>query len=313
MLLLVSLMVGAVAIPPSDVVRILFFGDGEETWRYIVTDIRLPQALAAMLSGSALAVSGLLLQTCFHNALAGPDVFGISSGASLGVAVVVLFLGGAVASLSGYLAIVAAALVGAIGVTLLLLGLSARVANRVLLLIVGLMVGYVASSIVTLLNAMASADSVRSFVFWGMAGFGNISLDQLAPFSAVLLVCLAAALLLPKPLDALLLGEEYAESLGISVRRVRWLALLLTGILTAVTVAFCGPISFIGLAVPHFARLLLPTGVHRHLLPASLLGGAIVALLCNIICSLQPALPLNAVTPLLGAPVILYVIVKRRA
>lgn len=292
------------------------FGDNEGTSHYIVTAVRLPQACAAVLCGAALSVSGLLLQTCFRNALAGPDVFGISSGASLGVALVVLLSGGTLAvgtaSLSGYVAIVAAAFVGALVVTMILLFFSMRISSRVLLLIVGLMVGYVASSAVTLLNASASTESVRSFVFWGMAGFGSVSLSQLPLMATVVVACLCACAFLAKPLDALLLGDQYANSLGVDTRRICRQALIVTGVLTAVTVSFCGPVSFIGLAVPHLARLLLRTSIHRHLLPMTLLSGIVVALVCNIICSLPTALPLNAVTPLFGAPLIIYVIVKNK-
>lgn len=295
----------------ADVVRVLFGAADNETWRYILTEVRLPQAVAALLCGVALSVSGLLLQTCFHNALAGPDVFGISSGASLGVAVVTLLFGGTVATFSGYLAVIIAAFAGAVGVTLLLLFFSARVTSHVLLLIVGLMVGYVASSIVTLLNSIAATESVRAFVFWGMASFSNIGLGQLPLFSAVVLLCLLVTFFMAKPLDALLLGDVYAASLGVRPHQIRRVALLITGLLTAMTVAFCGPISFIGLAVPHVARLLLRSSVHRHLLPVTVLGGAVVALACNILCALPFALPLNAITPLLGAPVIIYVVVRK--
>lgn len=295
----------------ADVVRVLFGAADNETWRYILTEVRLPQAVAALLCGAALSVSGLLLQTCFHNALAGPDVFGISSGASLGVAVVTLLFGGTVATFSGYLAVIIAAFAGAVGVTLLLLFFSARVTSHVLLLIVGLMVGYVASSIVTLLNSIAATESVRAFVFWGMASFSNIGLGQLPLFSAVVLLCLLGTFFMAKPLDALLLGDVYAASLGVRPHQIRRVALLITGLLTAMTVAFCGPISFIGLAVPHVARLLLRSSVHRHLLPVTVLGGAVVALACNILCALPFALPLNAITPLLGAPVIIYVVVRK--
>lgn len=316
----VSMTVGAVGIPPGDVLSLLF-GGGEgvpDTWRYIVLEVRLPQTLSALLCGSALSVSGLLLQTCFSNALAGPDVFGISSGASLGVALVVLLSGGTLAvgtlSVGGFMAIIVAAFVGAMVVMAVLLGLSVRVRSRVLLLVAGLMVGYVASSVVTLLNASASTESVRSFVFWGMASFGNVAVAQMPLFVAAVVLGLCGSLLLAKPLDALLLGDQYAEGLGVNVVLVRRLALVLTGLLTAVTVAFCGPVSFIGLAVPHLARLLLRTGGHRSLLPATLLGGAAVALLCNVLCSVPVGgslLPLNAVTPLLGAPVVIYVILRR--
>lgn len=317
-LFVVSLSIGSVNIPMADTLAILT-GHSDQlpsTWHYIITKIRLPQALAALLCGASLSASGLLLQTCFGNALAGPDVFGISSGASLGVAIVMLLSGGTIVlgdnTVSGYLAIIVAAFCGALAVTLLLLFFSTKVRNRLLLLIVGLMVGYVASSAVTLLNTIANADSVRAFVFWGMADFGNVSLHQIPLMAVTILLCIGLTLLLTKPLDALLLGDLYAESLGTATHRTRRIALTITGLLTAITVAFCGPISFIGLAVPHLARLLLQTESHRHLLPVSLLTGAMAALACSILCRLPTALPLNAVTPLFGAPIIIYVIIRQR-
>lgn len=318
LLFVISLSIGAVDIPTANTLAILMGHTDNQpsTWGYIITQIRLPQALAALLCGASLAASGLLLQTSFDNALAGPDVFGISSGASLGVAVVMLLSGGTLAiggnTLNGYLAVIVAAFSGAIAVTLLLLFFSTKVRNHLLLLIVGLMVGYIASSAVTLLNTVANADSVRSFVFWGMASFGNVSLDQIPLMALILVPCIGLSLLLIKTLDALLLGDQYAESLGTATHQTRRIALLLTGLLTAVTVAFCGPVSFIGLVVPHLARLVLGTAIHRHLLPASLLIGAALSLVCSILSSLPTALPLNAITPLFGAPVIIYVIIRQR-
>lgn len=315
-----NLTTGSVQIPFTDVMDILCgrFA-GKESWQYIILENRLPQALTALLCGASLSVCGLMLQTAFRNPLAGPDVFGISSGAGLGVALVMLLLGGTVSTslftVSGFLAILTAAFLGAITVTALILFLSTLVRNSVLLLIVGIMVGYVSSSAVSLLNFFASEEGVKSYMVWGMGNFGGVSMSHIPLFSLLCLVGITAALLLVKPLNILLLGPQYAESLGISTRRLRNLLLLIVGLLTAITTAFCGPISFIGLAIPHIARLLFRTDNHQVLLPGTILTGAAIALLCNFICFLpgeMGVIPLNAVTPLIGAPVIIYVIIQRQ-
>ena len=260
-----------------------------------------------------------MLQTAFRNPLAGPDVFGISSGAGLGVALVMLLLGGTVSTsmftVSGFLAILTAAFVGAIAVTALILFLSTMVRNSVLLLIVGIMVGYVSSSAVSLLNFFASEEGVKSYMVWGMGNFGGVSMSHIPLFSILCLMGIGVSFLLIKPLNILLLGSQYAESLGISTRQLRNILLVVVGLLTAITTAFCGPISFIGLAIPHIARLLFRTENHQLLLPGTVLSGAAIALLCNFICYLPGEagiIPLNAVTPLIGAPVIIYVILMRR-
>lgn len=315
-----NLTTGSVKIPFTDVLDILCgrFA-GKESWQYIILENRLPQALTALLCGASLSVCGLMLQTAFRNPLAGPDVFGISSGAGLGVALVMLLLGGTVSTslftVSGFLAILTAAFLGAITITALILFLSTLVRNSVLLLIVGIMVGYVSSSAVSLLNFFASEEGVKSYMVWGMGNFGGVSMSHIPLFSLLCLVGIMGALLLVKPLNILLLGPQYAESLGISTRRLRNLLLLIVGLLTAITTAFCGPISFIGLAIPHIARLLFRTDNHQVLLPGTILTGAAIALLCNFICFLpgeMGVIPLNAVTPLIGAPVIIYVIIQRR-
>ena len=315
-----NLIVGSVRIPLADVCDILFDKfDGKESWKYIVMENRLPQALTAMLCGASLAVCGLMLQTAFRNPLAGPDVFGISSGAGLGVAIVMLFLGGSVSitmfTVSGFLAILTSAFIGAIVVTMIILFLSTMVRNSVLLLIVGLMVGYVSSSAVALLNFFASEEGVKSYMVWGMGNFGGVSMDHMLLFALLCLVGIIASIFLIKPLNIMLLGTQYAESLGINIRQIRNLLLVTVGLLTAVTTAFCGPISFIGLAIPHISRLLFRTDNHQILLPGTVLTGAVIALFCNLVCYLPGELgiiPLNAVTPLIGAPVIIYVIIKRR-
>ena len=320
LLLGLNLMTGSVRIPFAEVLSILSGSfEGKESWRYIVLENRLPQILTALLCGASLAVCGLMLQTAFRNPLAGPDVFGISSGAGLGVAIVMLLLGGTLSTsmftVSGFLAVLTAAFIGAICVTALILFLSTLVRNTVLLLIVGLMVGYVSSSAVSLLNFFSTEYGVKSYLVWGMGNFGGVSMSQMPLFSALCLVGIVASFFLVKPLNILLLGPQYAESLGVSTRRMRNVLLVVVGLLTAVTTAFCGPISFIGLAIPHISRLMFRTDNHQVLLPGTVLSGAVIAMLCNFLCYLPGEagmIPLNAVTPLIGAPVIIYVILRRR-
>ena len=321
LLFVLNILVGSVSIPAEDVVRILL-GDNENikpSWQFIILQSRLPQALTATLAGSALAVSGLMLQTAFRNPLAGPSVFGINSGAGLGVALVMLWLGGSFSagsvSVTGFVAVLAAAFVGAMAVMLLIFLFSTMVRNSVMLLIIGIMIGYISNSAVSLLNFFATDEGVRSYMVWGMGSFSGVSTQMLPWFSLVTVAALFAALLLIKPLNALMLGDRYAENLGVNIIRVRNWLLVITGLLTAIVTAFCGPVAFIGLAVPHIARLLFHTDNHRLLMPATMLTGAVVALLCNVLCILPGTLgiiPLNAVTPLIGAPVIIYVILRGR-
>ena len=256
-----------------------------------------------------------MLQTAFRNPLAGPGIFGINSGAALGVALVMLLGAGSISlfSIGGFLAILLAAFAGAMLVTLLIFFFSTMVRNSVMLLIIGIMIGYLSSSAISLLNFFATEEGVKSYLIWGMGNFGGVSMQQMPLFAVATLLALLASFLLIKPLNALLLGEQYAQNLGVNTLRVRHLLLILTGFLTAVTTAFCGPIAFIGLAVPHLARLLIRTENHRSLLPFTLLLGSIVALLCNVLCYLPGSsgiIPLNAVTPLIGAPVVMYVVIK---
>ena len=315
-----NLVMGSVSIPVADVFSILA-GDKtlKPSWQFIVLESRLPQAITAMLCGGALAVSGLMLQTAFRNPLAGPSSFGINSGAGLGVALVMLLLGGGLSvgslQISGFAAILIAAFIGAMAVMALIFFFSTLVRNNVMLLIVGIMIGYISNSAISLLNFFATDEGVKSYMVWGMGSFGGVSMANMPVFASVTLIGLFGALLLIKPLNALLLGDRYAENLGVNILRVRNWLLIVTGLLTAVTTAFCGPVAFIGLAVPHIARLLLTTDNHRVLLPATILCGAVVALICNLICFLpgeSGVIPLNAVTPLIGAPVIIYVIARKR-
>ena len=319
-LFVLNIFLGTVRIPIRDTPSILFGNiDERESWRFIVIESRLPQAITATLCGAALSVSGLMLQTAFRNPLAGPSIFGINSGAGLGVALVMLMFGGSMSAGSftatGFAAILLAAFIGAMTVTGIIFFFSTWVRNSIMVLIIGIMIGYLASSAITLLNFFATEEGVKSYMIWGMGNFGGVSFSQIPVFSIITFLGLIASITLIKPLNALLLGEEYAENLGINTRRVRNWLLVVTGLLTAITTAFCGPIAFIGLAVPHIARLLLGTENHRFLMPATLLSGAAMALICNLVCYMpgtSGVIPLNAVTPLLGAPVIIYVIAKNK-
>lgn len=319
LLLMLNLLVGSVSIPTHDVLAILSGQDvGKPSWQFIILQSRLPQAITALLCGAALSTSGLLLQTSFQNPLAGPSIFGINSGAALGVALVMLLLGGSVStalfSVGGAWAVLLAAFVGAMAVTGIIFMFAQWVKSSVMLLIIGMMIGYLASSAIALLNFFATQEGVKSFTMWGMGNFGGVSLSQLPMFTGAIVVGLVGSVLLIKPLNALLLGETYARNLGVNVRSVRSWLLVITGWLTAVITAYCGPVAFIGLAVPHLARLVIGTDNHLQLLPVTMAMGALIALLCQLVCVLpgsQGILPLNAVTPLIGAPVIIYIIWKR--
>ena len=325
-----NLYIGAVHIPFQSVTDTILDKDNEAIAagiRFIVLQSRLPAAITAIFCGAGLAVSGLPLQTSFRNPLAGPSILGINSGASLGVAIVMLVGGGSMIAGSlafgGEIAIIAGAIAGSFLIMTILLSLSAWLRNDLMLLIAGILVGYLASSIIMILNFSATSDGVQNYVLWGMGSFTTIPLNRLPIFIVLILTGLSLALILAKPLDILLLGNDYARNLGINIRRTRNLLLLATGLLTAAATAFCGPISFIGLAVPHMARMIMKTDTHRILLPATMIIGALVGATCNILSVLPSSglipctasaslLPLNAVTPLFGVPVILYVIMRRR-
>ena len=323
-LFLINLAFGSVSIPLDQVANILTGGSsGKASWDFIILQSRLPQAITAIFCGASLAVSGLMLQTYFRNPLAGPSVLGISNGASLGVAIVMLALGGTLGAagemgtglkLTGSVLVIIAAFAGAVIVTMLYLVVTRFIKSNLIILILGIMVGYMTSSVVTLLNFFATVENVHSFVSWGMGSFSNVTTAQLPLLCGTSLVGIIIALALTKSFNMLLLGENYASNLGANLGRIRSMVLISTGILTAVTTAFCGPVSFIGLAVPHIARLLINSEDHRVLLPATLMSGAAIAMLCNIISVLpqQMIIPLNAVTPLFGAPVIIYIILKRK-
>lgn len=317
--IVLNLFIGSVSIPSKEVFKIIM---GQETvkssWRFIVFDSRLPQAITAVLCGASLSLSGLLLQTVFRNPLADPSVFGISSGAGLGVALVMLLWGGSMVSsvfcLAGFVAIFSAAFLGAMFMTFLILFVATKVRNSILLIIIGIMIGYIASSAITMLNFFATDEGVKSYVVWGMGNFSNVSSVYLPLFSIIVVLSVVASALLIKPLNVFLLGDAYAENLGVNVVRLRNAVLFITGLLVAVSTAFCGPIAFIGLSVPHISRMLMRTNDYRLLLPATVLMGSMVALACNFMCNLpgnKGIIPINAVTPLIGAPVVIYVIMRK--
>lgn len=318
-LCLANLYWGSVHIPAGEVTKILRGGEaGRQAWAYIILENRVPQVITAMLSGAGLAAAGLLLQTALRNPLAGPNILGIDAGANLGVAIVMLLLGGSLTTgaftLSGFVLVIVAAMLGAWAVMAVLLVFSRILRSDVMLLITGVMIGYLASSLISLLNYGATEEGVRSFMVWGLGSFSNVTLDRLPAFVGSMSLGLVLALMLVKPLNALLLGENYATNLGINVTRTRTLLLFTTGLLTATSTAFCGPIAFIGLAVPHLARLCLGTANHRTLLPVTLLIGAALALLCSILSTLpsQSVIPINVITPVIGAPVVIWVLVRMK-
>lgn len=311
------LIIGSVSIPFNEVFNILIGNEAtRKTWEIIVLETRLPMACTAMLAGAALSVAGLLLQTTFDNPLAGPSILGVSTGSSLGVAIVMLALGGSIGhSLGSYVSILAGALLGAGIIILALLAFSSIVKSSIMLLIIGILVSHLASSAISLLNFFSTQEGVHSFVIWGLGNFSGVTFERLPIFASLIIIALGLSLLLVKPLNALLLGTRYAENLGVNIRATRNKLLILSGILTAVVTAFCGPIGFIGLIVPHIARLALKSSNHIVLLPATALCGAVIALLCSLISVLpisSGVIPINAITPIIGVPIIIYIILNRK-
>lgn len=319
---MLNLMMGSVAIPMREVFSILFTDENtSEVWTNIIMKTRLPQTLTALACGSGLAVAGLEMQTVFHNPLAGPSVLGISSAASLGVAFVVLLsgtLGGGIISrfgLFGNTALTFAAIIGALSVMALIMWLAKKVESNVTLLIVGVMIGYIATAIIGVLKYFSTEEDIRAYVIWGLGSFARVTGGQVYVFCGLMAVLLPLSMLLAKPLNMLLLGEQYARNLGLNLQRSRLLIISSAGILVAIVTAYCGPIMFLGLAVPHICRGLFSTADHRILLPATLFCGASLALVCNLIARLpgfEGALPINSVTALIGAPVVLWVLLGKK-
>ncbi len=315
LLALLGLTIGSVEVPLGAVWTALFHA-GQGPYDVIVLQVRLPEVLTAVMAGAGLAAAGLLMQTIFHNPLAGPGVLGMTGGASLGVALVMLAQPlWAMVPLPQDLLITAAALAGAIAVLLLIVAADRRVGDGITLLILGLMVGYLCSALVSVLQASSEARVLKGFVLWGMGSFAGMDLARLPWLAVPVLLGLAMAVLLIKPLNAMLIGDDHARSMGVDVPRVRRRAIWATGLLAGSITAFCGPIAFLGLAVPHVARAFLRTADHRALMPATIFLGVVLALGCDLVvrgAGTEVMLPLNAVTSLLGAPVVLWVLLSGR-
>lgn len=322
LLFVINLAIGSIDIPMKDVVAILLGNDEtSEIWQNIILKSRVPQALTATMAGAGLAISGLQMQTVFHNPLAGPSVLGVSSGASLGVAFVVL-LSGAIGNVAlsrlGYLgdtALSIAAIIGSLSVMGLIVWISQRVKGNVTLLIIGVMIGYLASAIIGILKFFSPEEDVKAFVVWGLGSFSRVSGDQMVLFVVIMAILIPLSMLLIKTLNLMLLGDEYAKNLGLNINRARTLIILSAGILIAIVTAYCGPIMFIGLAVPHLCRAVFRSSNHRILIPGTMLMGAALALVCNLLARMpgfEGVLPVNSVTALIGAPVIAVVLFKRR-
>jgi iron complex transport system permease protein len=312
-LFFLRLLLGSVPLSASDIFDALL--GNQNAASDLVYKFRLPVAVTCVLAGSSLAIGGLLMQTLFRNALAGPDVLGLTSGSSLMVAIVIMAGGGFSIGLTNPWTIAIAASVGAAAVFLLILLISQYVSDNTSLLIVGLMLGATAASVVGVLYYVSRAEDLQAFMIWGLGSVGSTSWDEILVMAVIVVAGTGLSLVMMKPLNALLLGENYATALGINVKRSRLLILTATSILTGGVTAFCGPVAFVGLAVPHLVRLLLPTTNHKTLLPAVCLGGAVLLLLCDIIAQLPGStqvLPLNAVTSMLGAPVVIWLVIRNR-
>jgi iron complex transport system permease protein len=321
-LMLLNMALGSVNIPFREVVQIVA-GKGSENlvWQNILIRTRLPQSLVALSAGMALGVAGLLMQTLFRNPLAGPSVLGISSGASLGVAFVLLVAGQAFGfsfariGVWGDLAVAGASLGGAMAVLALILLISRKVGGTLSVLIMGVMVGYLSASVVGILKFYSLEEDVHNYVIWGLGSFGRLSLERAGLFTLITIPLSLVSLLLSKSLNLLALGDHYARNLGLNIRQARFLIILFSGILTALVTAFCGPIVFIGMAVPHLAKMASRTSNHVVLILNSCIIGGATALVCNLIARLpgiDSELPVNSVTAFVGAPVVISVILKRR-
>ena len=319
---MLNLLLGSVAIPLKSVLHILMHtGDEPQVWQNIILKSRVPQSLTALVAGAGLAISGLQMQTVFRNPLAGPSVLGISSGASLGVAFVVLLsgsLGGVALSKLGYvgeIALSVAAIAGALSIMALIVYVSQKVKGNVTLLIIGVMIGYVANAIIGVLKYFSVEEDIRAYVIWGLGSFSRVSGDQVILFVILMSALIPLSFLLIKTMNLMLLGDGYARNLGLNIRRSRLLVITSSGVLVAIVTAYCGPIVFLGLAVPHLCRAIFHTSDHRILMPAVLFAGASLALVCNLIArmpGLEGALPVNSVTALVGAPVVASVLFRKR-
>jgi iron complex transport system permease protein len=319
---ILNLVLGTISIPLPSIWNILW-RSGEESviWQNIIWKTRFPQTLTALVAGAGLSISGLQMQTVFRNPLAGPSELGISSGASLGVALIILLsgsIGGTALSrlgLFGEVAVSIAAIAGAMAVMSIILAISQRVRGNVILLIMGVMIGYIATAIIGVLKFFSNDEDVRAYVIWGLGSFSKVSGNQVYTFVCIMFVLIPASFLLIKTLNLMLLGESYARNLGLNIKQSRLYVITCSCIITAMTTAYCGPVVFLGLAVPHLCRTIFISSDHRILMPAVTLTGAALALLCNLIARMpgfEGALPINSVTALIGAPIVISVLFGKR-
>ena len=320
-LFILNLFVGSVTVPLDNIIKVLLKENNDNTLSVIIFNYRLPQALTALLAGAALAVAGLLMQTLFRNPLADPSMLGISSGASLGVGIVILLTGaisGTAVSSFGWwstIGVSLAAFIGAVLVLFVMLAFSSRMKNMTTLIIIGLMIAYLAGSITDILKFFSLKEDIHAFVIWGMGTFSGVGTSKMPIFAISIVIGLIVTFFLSKNLNILLLGEMYAENLGLNIRKNSVIIILVSGYLTAIVTAYCGPIAFVGLAMPHIARFLFKSSDHRLLIPATMLIGMDMALICNLIARMpgfDGNLPVNAVTAFIGAPVVISVILKSR-
>lgn len=314
-----NISLGSINIPFSEVFKGLFSTSDNEVWQVIISKVRLPKAITAIMVGSGLGISGLLMQTLFRNPLAGPFVLGISSGASLGVAIVILgsgLFGGyfATALISKWSIVIAASL-GSFLVLMAVLAVSSRVRDTMAILIIGLMFGSITSAVVSVLSYFSSAEQLQQYIFWGFGSLSNLSSKELLIFFAIYAVGLVLSIASIKGLNSLLLGDNYAKSLGLNLKQSRFIIILATSLIAGTITAFAGPIAFIGLAIPHLTRQVFKTTNHKILLPAVFLFGAVVMLICDTIAQVPNSdytLPINAITALVGAPVVIWLLVRQR-
>lgn len=321
-LIFLNLVLGSVSIPLQSVWHIIWNSGNEPiTWQNIIWKSRLPQALTALVAGAGLSISGLQMQTVFRNPLAGPSVLGISSGAGMGVAFVVLLsgsLGGVALSKLGFMGEIAlsiAAVIGSLSVMALIVYVSQKVKGNVTLLIIGVMIGYVANAVIGVLKFFSVEEDIRAYVIWGLGSFARVSGNQMMLFVILMTILIPLSFLLIKTMNLMLLGDSYARNLGLNIKRARLLVITSAGVLTAIVTAYCGPIIFLGLVVPHLCRAIFQTSDHRILMPAVLFAGAALALICNLIARMpgfEGALPVNSVTALVGAPVVASVLFRKR-
>ncbi len=314
-LFIADVCLGTVFIKPHKIWDVLIGANTNPSENYIITHLRLPRTVMAIITGAGLAIAGLLMQTLFRNPLAGPFVLGISSGAGLGVALVVM--GSAVLGISTIsgIGLVTASIIGSLLVMMLIILMSLRIKDTMGLLIIGLMVGSLSSAIVGILSYFSSSDELKRYVFWSLGSLGNLEWNDILILLTIFLIAMVLVIIILKPLNALLLGETYARSLGINIKSTRWIIIIITSLLAGSITAYAGPIAFIGLAVPHLARLILPTVNHKILIPTAILLGAVLLLICDIASQLpfsNYSIPINAVTSLLGAPIVIWLILRKR-